>query len=206
MALSKKDLREVEKLIRLSQRGDAEAFGELYDKLVVLIYRYIYYRVNHQDAEDLTELVFLKAWENRKKYKNKKEASFLAWLFRIAHNIVVDHYRTAAKTQTVELSEEIADLNYSSDNPADEVQLKFDQLKLARLIRKLPEIQQQVIVLKFVNDFSNAEIAKIIDKSVGAVRVIQYRALSRLKKLLDQSETKGRNTSAILTFKTVRDV
>ena len=206
MAFSKKDLREVEKLIRLARRGDAEAFGQAYDKLVVPIYRYIYYRVSSQDAEDLTETVFLKAWENRKRYKKQKGNSFASWLFRITHNVVVDHYRACAKNATAELSEDLPENNREVD-PTNGIQRQFEQQELARAIRKLPEMQQQVVVLKFVNEFSNAKIAEIIGKSEGAMRIIQFRALAKLKKLLEEDghPEHQRNKAAFLTFKTVQD-
>jgi RNA polymerase sigma-70 factor (ECF subfamily) len=176
---------EMKTLVELAQGGDAEAFGRLYDSLVAPIYRYIYYRVGREEAEDLTELAFLKAWENLNKYKPQKGNPFSAWLFRIAHNLVVDYYRARSKTENVELSEDLAS-DKKIDDPSSLAQLSFDQIGLKRAIRQLPELAQQVIVLKFINEFDNEEIAKIIDKSNGAVRVIQFRALAELKALLEK--------------------
>ena len=91
-------------LISRAQKGDAEAYGDLYEHYLDTIYRYIYYRVhNHQDAEDLTETVFLKAWQSLPNYRIGK-TPFVAWIYRIAHNMVIDHHRT--RKETVPISEQ----------------------------------------------------------------------------------------------------
>ncbi len=204
MSFSKTELREIESLVCRSQKGDADAFGALYDKFAILIYRYIYYRVSRHEAEDLTEMTFLRAWEKISKYKKQKGASFNSWIYRIAHNAIVDHYRTNSKMTTTELSDDLPELKTSSD-PIRNLENKFERQGLIRALKKLPELQQQVVVLKFVNDLDNSEIAQIIDKSVGAVRVIQFRALSRLKTLLNSDEKKSNKTTQ-LSFKTAENV
>lgn len=205
MAVDQKSAREIEKLVKQAQLGDSESFGEVYDRLVVAIYRYIYYRVSKSEAEDLTEMVFLKAWEKRKSYHKQAGNSFTSWLYRIAHNAVVDYYRARAKTESVELSEDL--VNESEDiDPNKVTQRNFDSNDLAYCIRKLPSLQQQVIILKFVNGLSNEEISDIVDKNLGALRVIQHRALARLKELLEKRGKISRNTEAILAFKTMQDV
>lgn len=204
MALTKKELREIESLVRRAQKDDAEAFGEIYDRFVVTIYRYIYYRVPKNEAEDLAETVFLRAWEKRHSYHKQKGNSFNAWIFRIAHNAVVDFYRVNAKTELVELSDDLPEMRRFAD-PSANLENKFEQKKLIRALRELPELQQQVVVLKFVNGFENDEIAEILEKSVGAVRVIQFRALNRLKDLLEK-QGQSSNESEQLTFKTAEDV
>ncbi len=201
MALTKKELREIEFLIRAAKKGDAEAFGEIYDKFVVPIYRYIYYRVSRSEAEDLTETVFLRAWEKRKSYTKQKGNSFNSWIFRIAHNAVVDHYRLKSRNVTVELTEDIP-LEKVEADPIQNLENKFEQQELILALRKLPEQQQQVVILKFVNELENDEIAEIIEKSVGAVRVIQFRALNRLKEFLEKNSNKLQSFS----FKTMENV
>ncbi len=175
---------EMATLVELAQGGDAEAFGKLYDVLVAPIYRYIYYRVGRTDAEDLTEQVFLKSWEKLGQYHTKDGNPFSAWVFRIAHNLVVDHYRLKSKNETLELPEDFVSESHA-DNPANLAEQKFNQSELKAAIRRLPESYQQVIVLKFINEFENTEIAKIIKKSEGAVRILQFRALARLKTILE---------------------
>ncbi|MCF7836408.1 sigma-70 family RNA polymerase sigma factor [Candidatus Gracilibacteria bacterium] len=203
MALSKKELREIESLIRKSKKGDAEAFGQIYDKFVLPIYRYIYYRVSKSQAEDLTELVFLRAWEKLASYSKQAGGNFNSWIFRIAHNAVIDSYRENSKADLCELTEEIPEVRLAAD-PVQNLENKFEQVELIRALRQLPDLQQQVVVLKFVNGFENSEIAAVIGKSVGAVRVIQFRALNRLKDLLKQTEAAS-NKAAKAAFKTVED-
>ncbi|MFH1375377.1 MAG: sigma-70 family RNA polymerase sigma factor [Patescibacteria group bacterium] len=205
VAFSPKELREIEALVRRARDGDAGAFGDIYDRLVVPIYRYVYYRVSRDEAEDLTETVFLKVWEKRKSYEKQKGSSFGSWVFRIAHNIVVDHYRENAKVETVGLSEDLRSDRREND-PEARLQGQFEQLELAAAIRKLPELQQQVIVLKFVNEFNNEEISEVLEKTVGAVRVIQFRALARLKDLLERKAKTQSNAPGIIPFKTIEDV
>lgn len=173
------------KLVRCAQKGDAGAFGEIYDGLVAPIYRYVYYRVSSRaDAEDLTEMVFLKTWEKLKQYRPQKRYPFSAWVFRIAHNVVIDYYREKPKREMLELNEEWVTEAKESD-PRLSADTYFNQRDLRVALKKLPELQQQVLILKFINGFENAEIAKIIGKSVGSVRVLQFRALVRMKELLE---------------------
>jgi RNA polymerase sigma-70 factor (ECF subfamily) len=205
MAMEKKSAQEIEKLVRQAKSGDAEAFGEVYDRLVVAIYRYIYYRVSKTEVEDLTETVFLKAWEKRQSYRKQAGNSFTSWLYRIAHNVVVDYYRAKSKTDNVELSEDLVNESEEID-PNKNAQRNFDQTDLAYCIRRLPSLQQQVIILKFVNGLTNEEIAEITGKNVGALRVIQHRALAALKEILESRGKYSRNVKAILAFKTMQDV
>lgn len=176
-------------LVKRAQKGDAAAFGEVYDALVAPIYRYIYYRVSTRvDAEDLTEMVFLRGWEKLKQYAPQKKYPFSAWLFRIAHNIVIDYYRDKPKREALELDEMLIAENREA-NPTLATEMYFDQRELRMALRKLPDVQQQVLILKFVNGFDNDGIAKIIGKSSAAVRVIQFRALTRMKELLEGQTT-----------------
>jgi len=171
-------------LVELAQKGDTEAFGKIYDELVKPVYRYIFYRVDKNIAEDLTEETFLKVWKNLKKYK-KGKYPFSAWVFRIAHNLVVDYYR---KNETVsEINEEYAD-EKAHASPSYTINLKFNELKLRNAINKLPENYQQVILLKYINEEDNGTIAKVIGKSEGAVRTLQFRALEKLRIILDKKK------------------
>lgn len=185
MAEQKIDTKRLATLVRRAQTGGADVFGEVYDLLVTPVYRYVYYRVDSRaDAEDLTETVFLRVWENLSKYRPQKKYPFTAWVYRIAHNAVVDYYRDRPKTHTAELSETWEAEGRDTD-PTDGVNRRFAVHELRTALRELPDIYQQIVVLKFVNDLDNAEIAKVLGKSVGAVRVLQCRALSRLRELLE---------------------
>ena len=170
----------IDELVERSKKGDTQAFALIYDELVKPVYRYIYYRVDQQIAEDLTEEAFLKVWQNLSQYKKGKHP-FSSWVFRIAHNLICDYYRKNRSSD--EMHENMADPIASRD-PAFQVNVKFNQIKLRKAIQKLPEKYQEVIVLKYINDLSNQEIADAIGKSEGAVRTIQFRALQQLRSLL----------------------
>lgn len=171
-------------LVEAAQAGSAEAFGELYDALVDPIYRYIFYRVSsREDAEDLTEQVFLRGWEYLAQFRPTAGATFSSWLFRIAHNAVVDLYRERTRTGTVEISEAISD-DAARANPSREAALRLASDSLRSAIGQLPENYQSIIILKFVNEFSNQEISAILGKPEGSIRVLQFRALARLREIL----------------------
>ncbi len=169
-------------MVELVQGGDHEAFSRLYDIFIDPIYRYIYYRVNSSDAEDLVETVFLKVWENIRQYKSKKK-SFSAWVFRIAHNLVVDYYRAAKDRNFEELDMQIADQD-RQHNPIKTVQNILDNQTLKIALRKLKKPYRDLVVYKFINELSNKEIAEILGKSEGSLRILQFRALKALKKEL----------------------
>lgn len=169
--------------VEQAKQGDSEAFGKVYDELVTPIYRYIYYRVDQHVAEDLTEDTFFKAWKNIKKYKKGKH-NFSAWLFRIAHNLVVDHYRKN-KYKTDPIDENFVD---TKDTPVQKVNIKLNQIRIRKMIKKLPQGHQQVIVLKYINELSNKEIAQSLGKSEGAIRTIQFRALEKLRSWMKEEK------------------
>jgi RNA polymerase sigma-70 factor, ECF subfamily len=179
VALTDEQKKEIEELVSLAQKGDSDAFASIYDTFVNSIYRYIYFRVPKADAEDLTEQVFLKAWEKIKQYKPAQKG-FSAWIFRIAHNLVVDTYRFKKDKEFVELSPNVPEYR-REHNPIKmtENSLHSDKLKIA--LSKLKKNYKQIVILKFINELSNEEIAKILNKSEGSVRILQFRALKALK-------------------------
>lgn len=175
---------EIEKLVKKVQVGDQDAFAKIYDYLVDPLYKYIFYRVNSsQDAEDLLETLFLKVWENIKNYKSQK-SSFVAWTFRIAHNLVVDYYRVSKDRFIDELSLNLPDLN-RQHNPIKVTQNTLDQEVLKVALSKLKKKYRDIIIYKFINELSNQEISKILDRSEGNLRILQFRALKSLKKQLE---------------------
>ncbi len=136
--------------------GDPGAFGKLYDMYVDRVYRHIYYRMdNAADAEDLTQQVFLKAWQAIGRYKNTA-SPFLAWLMTIGHNLVVDFYRT--RKDKAYLDTEVAAVDLAS-NPEQVAVAHSEQQRLRRVIQQLPGDQQRVILLRFIEGFRNPEIA-----------------------------------------------
>jgi len=171
-------------LVDRAVAGDTDAFGELYSQNLDAIYRYIYYRTGHQqDAEDLTEHVFIKAWEALPGYRDFGHP-FKSWLYRIAHNVVIDHHRRQ-RTQSESIQEVYVELREQSPATAlSEVIRNEDMAKLTHAILSLSSEQQQVIVLRFIEDLSHAEIAHILGKNEGSCRMIQHRALAALNNLL----------------------
>ncbi len=167
-------------------RGDEGAFSQLYQAYFEKIYKFLYYRVNHKEtAEDLTEDVFIKAYQNITNLQNVN--LFEGWLFQIARNRLIDHYRS--KKQTVDLDEVIEILEYE-DATVDVLDLESKQKILLELLKELTTEQRQVIRLKFFEDLSNSEIASLINKTEVAVRVIQHRAMTRLKELISNLTNK----------------
>ncbi|MBI3967572.1 MAG: sigma-70 family RNA polymerase sigma factor [Chloroflexi bacterium] len=172
-----------ETLVRLAQRGDPDAYGSLYESYVDRVYGYIAARVrNPIEAEDLTEQVFLKALESLDSYQ-WRGAPFGAWLFRIASNLVVDYVRQSSRRQTLPLEEAIAkrDVDLS---PESAVEKKLATQEVSAAVEHLTHLQQQVIRLKFGGDLNNAEVAAVLNKSVGAVKDLQHSAINSLRRLL----------------------
>jgi RNA polymerase sigma-70 factor (ECF subfamily) len=174
-------------LVQKAVGHDAEAFGKLYDMHVDRVYRHVYYRVgNEQDAEDLTQQVFLKAWQAIHKYK-KTASPFIAWLMTISHNLVVDFYRTRKDRAYLE-AEVLAD--GSASNPEAAAQASLEQQRLRRAILQLGSDEQQVVILRFIEGFEFAEIASLMNKKEGNVRVILHRALVKLRNILEKEKNR----------------
>ncbi|MEJ2757418.1 MAG: sigma-70 family RNA polymerase sigma factor [Anaerolineales bacterium] len=173
-------------MIDRAANGDEEAFGDLYERYLEPIYRYVYYRVpTPEEAEDLTETIFLRAWETLVMKKNTKIENFKAWIYRIAHNLTVDFHRKKKPIQ-MESSQMGATIQPDSPNPEIEVQKKLSEQSLNKAIEKLEETFQNVIVLRFFNKLSHAETAEVLGIKEGNVRVIQYRALKKLQTYLNE--------------------
>lgn len=175
---------EVEAIVDRAVGGDIEAFGLLYDIYADRIYRHIYYRTsNVEDAQDLTQTVFLKAWQALPKYKRTKTA-FLGWLFTISHNQVIDYYR--AKKDYAYLNNEIM-MDDNAKSPENLLEAQFTQQEVRRAILRLPEDQQQIILMSFIEGFEYNEIAAAVNKSEGNIRVIVHRALKKMREILGKA-------------------
>jgi len=166
--------------------GDKSAFGELYVRYLDKIYRYIYYRVgDHEETEDLTEVVFLKAWETMPRSRRAKVKNFRAWIYRVSHNLVVDWYRT--RKQHVPL-ENINPPSVTVPHPERMIHNEEESQRLAQAISQLKPEYQQVIACRFVSQLSHAETADIMGLKEGHVRVIQHRALEKLGEFLQKED------------------
>ncbi|MFH1651526.1 MAG: sigma-70 family RNA polymerase sigma factor [Chloroflexota bacterium] len=168
-------------LIRQAARGNFEAFGEIYSFYLDRIYRYVYYQVRDKMlAEDITEEVFLKAWKAIRTCRGR-ESTFSAWLYRIAHNHVINSLRNRQKQSSLE-DMEIID---NTQDPTSISEIGQEYRDLLDGIRHLPENQQQVIILKFIEGMDNREISRITGKTEGAIRVAQMRGLLTLRERLN---------------------
>jgi len=166
-------------------KKDPEAFGLLYERHVGKIYNYIYYRVGDALlAEDLTASVFLNVLEAIQSNRSWR-TSFSGWLYRIAHNVVVDHFRRRGKLRELPLDERLVSME---EDPYKSAELSLEVECLKRAIRGLTSDQAEVIILKFIEDLTNAEVAQIMGKTEGAIKSLQYRALASLRKKLKSEE------------------
>ncbi|HSM55117.1 MAG TPA: sigma-70 family RNA polymerase sigma factor [Candidatus Sulfomarinibacteraceae bacterium] len=167
-------------LVEQAINGDGAAYGVLYERYLDAIYRFIYFRVGSgPEAEDLTEEVFVKAWEAIPDFTPDTEQSFSTWLYRIAHNLVIDYHRKRRPQSWT--SEQLALEESKNPSVEDAAHQRQDAALVAQAVQRLNEVEQQVIILRFVEGLSHSEIAEIIGKSEGASRIIQHRALSNLR-------------------------
>jgi RNA polymerase sigma-70 factor (ECF subfamily) len=168
-------------LVSLSARGNKQAFGKLYDLYLEQIYRYIYYRVSdYHEAEDLTQAAFIKAWEKLPQGVNKaKINNFRAWIYKIAHNLVIDFYRGRKSLASLD---EVA-VRRDRDNDPEVVTTEHETTRcLLQAISHLDDKLKQVVILRFINQLDHAETAQIMGLKEGNVRVLQHRALVEIRK------------------------
>jgi RNA polymerase sigma-70 factor, ECF subfamily len=170
----------IRKLVERAQKGDRGALEELYLIHFDRIYSYLHMTVgNRHDAEDLTTQTFLKMLESIGRFR-WQAAPFSAWLFRIAHNLSMDHFRSRRRWQ----HEEEVPEPLGSEEPSAEMEAmqSIGRQSMLELIDTLSPEQQQVLTLKFVFNFPNADVGKILDKTEGAIKSLQHRALASLQK------------------------
>lgn len=175
----------IEQLVARAQEGDRDALEELYLEHFDRIYSYLHMTVgNRHDAEDLTTQTFLKMLESIGRFR-WGTAPFSAWLFRIAHNLAMDHFRARRRWQP---EEEVPEPPGQVATSAEEEALKvLSSENMFDLIEQLSDEQRQVLILKFVFDLSNLEAAAVLDKTEGAVKSLQHRALASLQKHVSSS-------------------
>jgi RNA polymerase sigma-70 factor (ECF subfamily) len=177
----------VRELVARGQQGDRDALEELYLIHFDRIYSYLHVSVgNRHDAEDLTTQTFLKMLEKIGTFK-WQSAPFSAWLFRIAHNLAMDHFRARRRWQP---EEEVPEQPGEEEPSAElEAMQTIGRESMLKLIDRLSPEQQQVLTLKFVFNLPNAEVAAILDKTEGAIKSLQHRALVSLQKQIARQET-----------------
>jgi RNA polymerase sigma-70 factor, ECF subfamily len=176
---------EMEQLVKRGQKGDRDALEELYLEHFDRIYSYLHMTVgNRHDAEDLTTQTFLKMLESIGRFR-WGTAPFSAWLFRIAHNLAMDHFRARRRWQP---EDEVPEPEGAVESSAEEEAMRvLSGESMLELIEQLSDEQRQVLILKFVFDFSNVEAATVLDKTEGAVKSLQHRALASLQRHVAKS-------------------
>ena len=172
--------RDTDDALKNAINGDGAAFGILYERYVDRIYNYIYYRTgNTFDAEDLTERVFMRAMGHIENYKDYG-LPFSAWLYRIAHNLVANWHRDNSRRKEVPLDERLVIFN-KSEHPEMEIVQTEEREFLMGVIQNLPSDRQQLLILKFVDHMTNAEIGQVIGRTEGAIKSLYHRTLLALR-------------------------
>ena len=172
-----------------ASKGETAAFGLLYDRHVDAIYRYVYYRVRDDaEAEDLTSDVFMRALKAMPRYEPRQ--AFLAWLYRIARNAVIDRARRGNRQVSFEDALEHPNADQILD-PDEQILATSDNATVRGALAQLTPLQQEVIVLRFLEGYSTHEIARIVGKREGTVRGIQFRAIGALRQLIPSREALG---------------
>lgn len=177
-----------QELVARASRGDKMAISMLYNTHVQSIYQYVRYRVDtDMMAEDITSDVFLRMVRELPRYEDRG-APFTAWLYRIAYNCVVDYYRKHKRIIPDELPEQLSD---DSPDPSDVLVQAEDHQQLQAALKTLSDDYQTVLILRFVNNLSHAEVGEAMDKSEAAARVLQHRALKALSNALTTMQSGG---------------
>ena len=168
-------------LVRMAHRGHRDAFGLLYEEYSSRVYRYVYMHTGQVElAEDLSQEVFIKALNSIGSYRDQGKP-FLGWLLRIAHNLLIDHYRWLSRHPSVGLAGTVP---VSKDDPVAEVEKRAEITKVLQALPELSPSQREVISLRFGAGLHLDETAAAMGKSVGAVKMLQHQAVSSLKKML----------------------
>jgi RNA polymerase sigma-70 factor, ECF subfamily len=175
-------------LARRAGSGEAEAFGILYDRYVDAVYRYVFYRVrNEAEAEDVTSDVFMRALRAIPKYEPRQ--AFLAWLYRIARNAVIDRSRRQGARQQVSFEDALAHPNADQVVNPDAGLLAGSDASVVRVaMQQLTPLQQEILVLRYVEGYDTKTISKLVGKRDGTIRGIEFRALSALRALIPSRE------------------
>ncbi len=173
-----------ENAVALACRGDPEAFSYLYERNVTRIYNYVYYRIGSEsDAEDITSRVFYRAFGHINNYV-EKGVPFSAWLYRIAHNLIANWHRDNLRRKEVPLEDHL-ELPHRAEQPERMLENTQELELLLKGIRRISPDRQQLILLKYLEDLSNAEIALIMGRTEGAIKSLYHRALIALRKEME---------------------
>jgi RNA polymerase sigma-70 factor (ECF subfamily) len=177
-------VQEEQSLVGRAQQHDEEAFAQLYERYFDKIYRYISLKIGDKfEAEDMTQQVFLKALKSLSSFK-WKDVPFSAWLYRIAHNQIVDYFRKRTRRPTAPLEEAILHAEEPGGGPQAQVETICDMERLVAATSKLTAAQREVIALRFSSDLPIADVSRIMGKSEGAVKALQHSAILALRRIM----------------------
>lgn len=172
-------------IYRVTRKKDTEAYGLLYDNYIGRIYRFIFFKVsNKEDAEDLSSEVFLKTWNYLTQSKHRDIKSFSGLVYKIARNSLIDHYRKQSGKHELPLESAIGMIDF--ENRYNEIDIKQEAQKILGILKKMKREYQEVLLLRYIEELSVAEIAHILEKGQVAVRVALHRAIKVAKKLLNR--------------------
>lgn len=174
---------DLSQIIARAQKGESNAFGELYDRYASMILRFLYIRTREtESAKDLTQEVFMRVMKGIRTFEYRGEKSFLGWLYTIAHNVMIAQARRK-QSQLTSLDDSIDLIDPRSH---ERVIGAFERVLLQHAISQLTSDQQQVLTMKFFADLTNQEIATVLGRSEGAVKALQHRALHSLQQILER--------------------
>ncbi|HEY5573520.1 MAG TPA: RNA polymerase sigma factor [Anaerolineales bacterium] len=173
-----------DQLIVRAQSGESDAFGELYERYLPPVFRFLYARLSdRQDAEDLAEEVFIRVWRSLSSYQDQG-VPFVSYLFRVARNALIDHYRNMGRSGQPEPIEE-KPLQALNADPSEIAMTNLENQEIRQILDQLRDDYRMVLVLRFLSELSPEEVAQVMGRSTGAVRVLQHRALISLRDLLE---------------------
>ncbi len=178
-------------LMQLAKSGNTEAFSRLYELYFVPVFRYIYFRVrDKEETNDLTQTVFFKVFFAISNFQEQNKSP-LAYFLTIARNTVIDYWRTKKEIRIDNPEDFFGNIPDKANSPLEIIEKKEIGQAIHRAIRELTDIQQEVIVFKFINDLSNKEIALLTGKTEEAIRQLQCRALKALREILKNEKLYG---------------
>ena len=181
--------RDVEKLVRKAQKGDAASFASLYEHFSDQIFRYVSFKTGSPaEAEDITGDVFVRMLSSIHSFKWQGHP-YSSWLFRIAHNLVVDYFRKKGRSKTVPIEEASATTGVSSSDLVSHVELNLSMREVRGAMEGLTDLQREVISLRFAGGLSISETARAVGKKENAVKALQHAGLKKLRRILGPEPT-----------------
>ena len=180
-------------LLIQAQQGSVEAFGDLYERFAPAVFRFLYSQLDsRQDAEDLTADVFFRVWQALPRF-HQRGVPFLAYLFKVARNVRIDHYRRSALAHLTNWSHQEEEIPLTESGPAELMQIRLDHQEIRRVLDSLRSEYRLVLMLRFVEGMDVEETARHMHRSPGAVRVLTHRALAALRsRMADEGESNER--------------